>query len=390
MVTYGGGHAAAVMPVAKHLSGRWVVHTLALTTAPEAFRRAGLPVYTAQDFIRPSDYAQNSYGKILANRWHTPGKGISREESEAYLHLSMVDLVNEVGEDEAWRLIEQHGRQRFLPVTLVARVFDRVNPDVLLTTSAPRAERAALQVAKDRGIPSVRLEDLFGVNAVVRPEPSLWAAFSTITADNLVASGVPRGNIAVTGNPAFDSIEEIRATQVEHLRSRLGLERRYTILWASQQLPDSSAILDELLGIARGHPQWQLIVRPHPNEDVSKYEQVGRVAGGNVYLAGSHSIHGLIAISDLVITQFSTVGLEAALMGRDLITINLSGRAEPLSYCQMGLALGVDELSQLLPTIKKVATSQSVRDTLSRIRRQLPAPGHATDNVVGLLSALAP
>ncbi|MHB9143938.1 MAG: UDP-N-acetylglucosamine 2-epimerase [Symbiobacteriia bacterium] len=389
VVTYGGGHAAAVMPVAKRLSDRWDVHTLALTTAAEAFRRNGLPYHTARDFITPSDYAQSNYGKVLADRWHAPGKGISREESEAYLHLSMVDLVHEVGESEAWRLIEQDGRQRFLPVTLVARAFDLVNPDVLLTTSAPRAEQAALQVAMDRGIPSVRLEDLFGANAVVRPEPSRWAVFSTITANNLVARGVRRDHIVVTGNPAFDSISKVRETPLQHIKDQLGLDRRYTILWASQQLPDSSRILDVLLAIARAHPEWQLIVRPHPSEESSRYEQVGRAAAGNVCVASSHPIHELLAISDLVITQFSTVGLEAALMGRDLITVNLSGRPEPVSYSEMGLALSVDELSELLPTITRTATSDSIRETLSRNRRQLPAPGRATDNVIELLRELA-
>lgn len=388
-VTYGGGHAAAVLPVVKRLTGEWEVHTLALTTAAEAFRRAGLRYCTARDFVRPPDYLGGGYGKDLADRWHTPGKGISREESEAYLQLSMMDLVNEVGEAEAWRLIEQHGRQRFLPTTLVARAFDLARPDVLLTTSAPRAERAALKVALDRGIPSVRLEDLFGIGAAVEPEPSRWAAFSTITADNLAASGVDRSSIVVTGNPAFDALSQISQIQPEPNRHQLGLDHRFTILWASQHLPDSARILDELLSIARTHPEWQLIVRPHPSEETLNCEQAAR-AGGNVCIALSHPIHELIAISNLVVTQFSTVGLEAALADRDLITVNLNGRPEMLPYSQLGLALSVDDLSRLLPAITEIAACESTREALRRSRRQLPAPGHAADNVVELLRGLVP
>ena len=160
-VGYGGGHVRMLLPVARLLRGRGLAAPvfLGLTTARAEVEAAGFACLGFADVVRADDAAALAQGRALASQ--LPAHAVSFDESAAYLGLSYADLVREHGEAEAAAQYVAHGRQAFLPIATLERVLAQVRPDLLVATSAPRAERAAFVAARRLGVPAVCLVDLF-------------------------------------------------------------------------------------------------------------------------------------------------------------------------------------------------------------------------------------
>ena len=111
-VTYGGGHAAMIVPVIRSLEKYTdiEIESLALTTGGAYFKRHGLPYKGYKDFITPEDTQALEYGEKLSAIHHNPESGIDEEETIAYLGLSYFELVQQHGEEKAAELWEQWAR----------------------------------------------------------------------------------------------------------------------------------------------------------------------------------------------------------------------------------------------------------------------------------------
>ena len=77
-VTYGGGHAAMIVPVIRSLEKYTdiEIESLALTTGGAYFKRHGLPYKGYKDLITPEDTQALEYGEKLSAIHHNPESGI--------------------------------------------------------------------------------------------------------------------------------------------------------------------------------------------------------------------------------------------------------------------------------------------------------------------------
>ena len=90
-----------------------------------------------KELIQPDDSRAIEHGTRLAEEMHKDSKVQSLEESIAYLGLSYADLEDQLGVVEAKKEFTRKGRQAFLPLAPIRRLFDQIQPDVLLTTNSP-------------------------------------------------------------------------------------------------------------------------------------------------------------------------------------------------------------------------------------------------------------
>lgn len=337
-VTYGGGHAKMVVPVLRALKDYSAVQceTLALTTAGPLFKRENLPYKGFKDFVREGDEASLAWGREAARDMHMPGSGIEEDESIAYLGLSYGDMVTRLGAQEAARQWEQDKRQAFMPLTVMERVFDDFKPDMVITTNSPRSERAAVEIAKQRGIPSLSMVDLFGYVDFHVLDADYLTALNEIARHNLLKGGVriPPEHIFVTGNPAFDPVfeyrgpvnNEWRAAHYPHIRTK------HALLWADVPgyfEPGSHALhvrdrdevlldLDRMLHACMAE-DCALLVRPHPSQDVAMFKDWLAAHTGHAFYAGDVALYPLLSAVDVVAAYNSTVTVEALLMGRKVM-----------------------------------------------------------------------
>jgi hypothetical protein len=398
-VCYGGGHVSMVLPVVRELRALLPdvrCDLLALTNGFARAVKAGEQPMGYRDFLHLTDAALAlQWGHRLQSANSSPD--VSEEESVAYLGINYLDLISQFGEDEAARRYAEQGRYAFKPLRFMRRLVDEIRPDVVVATNSPRSEQAALEVAVEREIPSVGMVDLFGMDSdpyVSRPvKPVMTCVLAESVRDRLLARAFAPEGVRVTGNPAFDGLfdESNRQRAREFLDSK-GWQGRKVILYIGAWEPVDHPATEiragrrfpvEIEGILRRYvherPDTALVVRYHPG-DWFRYPRHPNEAQVHFSEPPAEPIHPLILASTVVITTNSTVGLEAAVAGKPVVSIENS----PSVHHWFSLArLGVSYPS---PTHRDLPAAVDAVLADPRPLRAFQSDGHAAGRVAQVVA----
>jgi hypothetical protein len=236
LLSYGGGHAQIIIAVAHELARRGrSFSVLGLTTAEKAFRRAGLDPLPIGRLIDPRvpAWVRDRAAEIAPLSTHPD---ITDAQTAAYYAIGYADLVERFGRDEAEARVARDGRKAFEPVSAFARLFAE-RPSIVVSTTSPRFETAALRAARLADIPSLAIGDMY---LIAEQEWILTPGYardltvvSEGVADMLEATGKTSSRIHVLGNPAFDALAatpgDVGVRRA--LRYGLGLGYMRCILW---------------------------------------------------------------------------------------------------------------------------------------------------------------
>ena len=386
-VAYGGGHIACLLPVVQRLRGQgWRVELLALTTAAAYCAERGVAHSRFADFPVVQDDRSRAHGARLAAA-QSRHPTVAVEETIAYLGASYRDLEDELGVDGAAQRFAAAGRQAFLPQSSLARIIEEVRPDVVLATSAPRAERAAVRAARAAGVPAVVVVDLFALgDEALLADPQYGdriCVFAESVRARLIAAGRAPSEVIVTGNPVFDRLADPALREAGlALRQARGWVGRQVITWASQPEPADPElprrIEATLVAATAQHPSWQVVLRPHPSDQVT-FPDLGPQV---VISTRADDLHTLLAASDVIVTMTSTVGLEGVLLGKPLVTWNRSQNTPYCPYAAMGFARGVEVLTDLPEAVVAALAGNAPRP-------ELPSLGRGTTGVEEVVQQLA-
>ncbi|MDQ7059371.1 MAG: hypothetical protein Q9N62_13635 [Ghiorsea sp.] len=389
-VVYGGGHVNMILPVVKRLMQKSSVdvEVFALTTARKVLEQEGIPCFSCRDL--PISAGALQHGEILLKQMNSGHPDIPDEESMAYLGLSFECLVEEYGEKKAFCLYKENGRQSFLPVRLMENILRQGGYHLVVATNSPRMERAAIVAAGNAGVASVCLIDLFALQEVAWIGERGYADKVCVLTDSvkrmLCDAGRLKGEVVVTGNPVFDRLAnpDIRH-EGQLLRKQKGWAGKKVVLWCSQPEPEKHPftgekgeprlplIIEEKLKeiCDRHHDEsWHLVVRPHPSEDMNQ-----RQCLKNVEYDAKENLHPLLAAVDVVVVMSSTVGLEAVLLSKPLVSLDMSIFSKDMPFSTMGLSVGVSDLGGLEDAVMNVFKGDFDRGN------KLAPVGGATKNV---------
>ena len=243
-VCYGSGHVNMILPVAQAVvaAGLAKVKVLGLTTAAPLVRAAQLDLLQIKDFVRPSNIADDS-ALVVGKRLMTDMPAVADpQETAAYLGLSFAELEEDVGHEEAAARYARDGRQAFLPRRLLQRVLREVQPDLVVATNSPRAERAAIDAACALALPCICMVDLFCIDEVKWIGSADYADKVCVLNDSvkqfLLSAGRTDEQIVVTGNPALDSLTDpVYVAAGSKLRSERQWASKRVLLWPTQVEP---------------------------------------------------------------------------------------------------------------------------------------------------------
>ena len=353
LASYGGGHINMLIPVAKMLQELdYKVLFFAMTTAIDKLEQTNFKFHTYNDFFN-NDKVINC-GKSLVKNLNTIK--LKNEESIVYLGQNYLELVEKHGEKKAFDLYTTANRQAFEPINSMRYVLKKINPDLVISTNSPRSEKCILQASGELGIKSIALVDLFAIRCVSWLKKSNFAnkvcVFSDDVKSYLVENGRNENDIKVTGNPVFDEL-----VNNKDITNNKGI---YRVLWASQKEPNYfiefgvkgnvnlPMLVEKKLFQIFKKKEWQLVIRNHPNEEQRKYPEFVEVSDSATKLIDT------LKTIDLVITCTSTVGLEGLILGKDLITIDMSVFTPMVPFSKYGYSKGIDDLEALESAILNV------------------------------------
>lgn len=406
-VAYGGGHAAALAPVARSLiDAGHRVELLALTTAAAYFRARGFaPIGIADLAPHVPGYADApEIGARLAAD-QPVHHAVSAEETRAYLGVGYKALEADFGVAEGRDRYARMGRQAFLPRDFFSKLFAVTKPALVAATSAPRSERAALETASVAAIPSLCVVDLYA------PFEIEWCAapgfadricvLNEAVAERFRARGVPAARVVVTGNPAFDRLGSVAVPQArQRYRDQLGLEDAdRLVVWISQPEPPRHPfsgvagapdlplrIERELAAAFAEDPRVHLVMRLHPSEDRPPAVRGPRVRYGSA----DEPLDDLLSAADCVVTASSTVGLEAGLLGLPVVQITSSIFSPDLPLAELGFATAAANAYEAAQLIRGVLNDPAPNGGAGRPNGAFDAAERVSQQIANLLNERAP
>ena len=255
---------------------------------------------------------------------------------------------------------------------------------VLLRNDVKEQERTIILSLRLHKIPSLIMQH--GILAESNGHNELLAdkfiAWGKASADWYSKFGNSKDKFFIAGNPRFDTLKDWKPKlSRDVLYGKLGRDlNKKTILFATQQVNKFSSfwtddlfwvMADELLKCIKGRPGIQLIIKCDPYEDVLPYNRIAAYyPDAQVTTIRNFDIYTLIYNSDLVVTLDSTVGLEAMLFDKPLITFNLTTREDRVPYAQKGAAVAVYKDDALGDAIERVLNDKNLTLQLKEGRKK--------------------
>ena len=299
---------------------------------------------------------------------------------------------------------------RLIPLVAVARhILEKHRPSLIISADdADQRCRIYSLTAKAKGIPSLLVQQ--GLTEKTYPEWRFFsqtavAAMGAISCDDMISQGVPNEKITVTGHPGFDCFASSSPEQSKQLRATLGVsERHKMILFVSQPYRvgffdtpgNRREMIKAIFKACSSITDTTLVIKPHPADNKRELKRLFENSQQVVMVDPKLDVVPLVKASDVVITFFSTVALQAIYAGRPVINVAFPGSGGLQIYKESGatwIACSTAEIVEHLQTLTgssrqdSIATRQGAREQFLRDMVYL-LDGLATKRVVKVARSL--
>nr|MBI3612727.1 CDP-glycerol glycerophosphotransferase family protein [Nitrospirota bacterium] len=214
------------------------------------------------------------------------------------------------------------------------------------------------------------------------------------------ARGVPLDRIYCTGNPRYDVLRTLDQERIRaDTRALLGLGAERAVFWAGQPDGDNSYLALERLMPHLSREGMVLLFKAHPRDTAYQQGRYGRMLSGAASIKDvtqEKDTIGLCCAADLVITQFSSVGVEAGYLDTPALYALFDdlGKAyvrrhkgyDMVPWAARECAFALDSSSDLRGIIDSAlfdeAARARVRENFRRCYRARPPAGEAVAAVI--------
>jgi hypothetical protein len=242
-------------------------------------------------------------------------------------------------------------------------VLDTVEPDISVIATLPRSYALGNMavLCRLRGIPVLKVQHgIFDPWTEPFVQPLLFdriACGGSYWRGKYVEKGATLDAIAVTGWPKYDEYANVDTGSTNaKARTVLYLGQGDSLESAIRVLKRISSLLDETGAT--------LLIKPHPIEDARQYSlnlpKHSRIA----VLEPRAKLRDCLERSDVVITHSSTGGIEAVLLGKRLLCLNLDHVRNVVRdmYVESGVAEEIVDLDQLEEWIRNMNDMETAKD----------------------------
>lgn len=372
LISYGGAHAEALLPVIKALSHRtdFDLTVLALTTSLKFYQDNDVEVVGLDQFLKRLGISSSKYiklGQRVIKRFKVEIRSEMPEvESELYYGIGWIDLVNMKGARSAKKIFSKIGRKGFFPVHTMQLLLKVFSPDLVVTTNSPRFEKAAVLAASSLSLPVFVVVPTFVTLELDWLKSSHYGCrvfvFHESVKSDLVAAGRIPEQIIVSGNPSYCELQKT----VHNLRSKSefsdasgSLVPRVLYLAQPELLPSgknpggdenrlSLDVVEELVRLDRAG-LCEAAVRFHPSQSHD----------GRLVSVKLRKVSNIIPLSfcadqfDLVVTSNSSAGVQLQLVGLGLVEIGWSILSSTVPFERLGVVEFSKSLNELESSIQR-------------------------------------
>jgi glycosyltransferase involved in cell wall biosynthesis len=288
-------------------------------------------------------------------------------------------------------------------VDFVDRMIKVASPDIMcLMPDGFFLQRMAAALAKRYDIPTLSCSAAIETGNSRSQMRHLYAdkkaAMGEIIKNLYIESGVDPERIVITGVAHFDQLFNRNKEQDKQVLAKSGIDpNEKTILFTTDNitLSETKEMLTGVISAVLKMNDVQLVIKVHPREDAEPYQEIAKkYRDSSIHVVKDTDLYALISNCELLVTKFSTTALEAMMVDKPVVTINLSGQPTPVPYAEEGAALGVFRHEDIEQAIQKALYDEETRYKLKAgrdkfVRRWAGEPdGKAAQRIVMLMKGM--
>jgi len=228
---------------------------------------------------------------------------------------------------------------------------DAIKPDLFIAIEVNLILRNAIRHCKQKRIPNLVIQhgtpNRLSVNAFAPFEGDLFLAWGEFTREFLVRHHVDPAKIVITGGMPFDRTLSL-APDRKKIAVELGIDPdKKWILFTTQGVgagncPSEEEIRTGVVEVAKEikrYPDCIVLYQVHPGQAVDHVrEMIEPAENPDACVIKYGDTEELIACSDAMITFFSTTAIDAVLLNKPLLLINLTDDKDFYPFTGMGAA----------------------------------------------------
>jgi len=375
--------------------------------------------------------------KVLATSWHPGGinaiipviKKLQQDQA-----LEVIAIGHQYSESVLYnnkvkyRKVSDYG---LFDVSLnsMGALLERESPDLILTGTSTQDEKNRQVIeqnitvaGRQRNIPTVAVLDFWAnyslrFNDIYSGEnfrflPDKIAIMDQYAERAMLAEGFDKSRLVITGNPYFDDLEgkvrNFTEQEKSDIRLRIGLNADVLLFYAANawekeasklgywDLDNINIVNEFIAGLPKEEREkYGMVVKLHPRVPQEDLERIKKAieedSEKRIVLVSEIHPQNLILSTDLTLTPFSTLGIEAVLMRKPCISMqpNLKGN-DYLSFLTNNQVIPVGYTTKdCMSLVRRAFVDKDFREKeLIDQSSNFKTDGKATERVINLIYQL--
>ncbi|UCC91433.1 MAG: UDP-N-acetylglucosamine 2-epimerase [Candidatus Aenigmatarchaeota archaeon] len=188
----------------------------------------------------------------------------------------------------------------------------------------------------------------------------------------LIQRGINDKNIFVTGQPRFDSVVAKKIDK-KSVYKQLGIdpEKGIVVFTTQLDLPDQELVISEIVRAMKEFPNLRLVIKLHPLDLPHLPHNIVKKYDSDAVIVKNIDIHELLKSCEIMITETSTTSLDATMLNKPVIIMNLGNQHEDTIYEKEGCGIGVHSEGELKSAIKRILHDKKTKNYFEKNRKKI-------------------
>jgi len=260
---------------------------------------------------------------------------------------------------------------------------------IIAAADGEMLEKIAISVARNYSVPSFSI-----LPASIEPFPifSDWFSADKIFVhgkdgeDILRKLGYSKTRIELTGNPKYDNFQKYDKNESKQKLDKIySIEKikKLIIIAMSRWQKDDEIWISNLIKFCNEN-NFEVIIKIHPRYKTTEHdlseEKIKEIKNKcktlKFIISYDYDLYTLLSAADVVITDFSSVGIEAILFDKPLITVNFSNTGfqdypNKTAFTKSNASIHVENFNELEKVLLKLNNNTLDHKELEKGRQQL-------------------
>ncbi len=234
-------------------------------------------------------------------------------------------------------------------------------------------------IIQDQGPPGYLHDTYAQSKEFSYPFPDLLLIFGEFTRQVLIRNGFPPERLTIFGNPAYfnlDKIEDALAGKALFQKYNVDVNQKIILFTTTKMQEDyespshnyDTQIWRYLLENFGNDKEFFIILKPHPQENTRVYEKILEEARSSNARIIQDSLHELLYISSVVLSNHSTVIMDAVCLKKPVLEVKWDYIEDRfLRFDKSGIVFPT-KINQLVENINKIINDDEIKNTLLKNR----------------------